>query len=74
MNWKKYEWDSKNEKYPDLKSGDLLHLNDGRIILVGDVDKLLGYCGHCMLIDYSDIAQITNVFDEIKRLKNLIKI
>jgi hypothetical protein len=49
------------EKRPRLKPGDVLFMKDGKYLLVGDVNKVLGVCDDCTDYSMEDIKGIATL-------------
>jgi len=48
-------------KQNEIKTGDILRLKEGQIVLVGDVNQLLGVCDDCTEFNKDDIDSIAHI-------------
>lgn len=60
LDWE--DFDSSRE----LQSGDVLRLRTGELVLVGDVNMMLGVCDDCRDFGKEDIRSIASIWQILK--------
>jgi hypothetical protein len=58
INYLDYLTFTKYKKGIKLESGDIIQTNDGKFLLIGDVNEVLGICDDCTEFSKEDIYRI----------------